>query len=246
MARFAAWLRSSGGPFLALCALTVACGAENTAGDQKQPPCEAATLLNDPISGPGTGGTGDAAIHLDKHHAERWACAFKPNDTPAKTVTGDIQGLRDKIKHVFVLMLENRSFDQYLSQLPQANIYSASDVDVATNQTNPRRDGTAVERYATDHLCLQDLNHEWLGSHVQFDNGLNDGFVVSGGKRAMAYYQQEQLKFHYFLADKFVATAISLRSWDLRGPIICFSGAGPLVGTPKMRRLTWGSSATAG
>jgi phospholipase C len=185
---------------LALAVLSAACSAENASA---QPPCEGESSLEDPVFEVGAAGASDTTPHHDAHHDERWACEFMPQAKPKNTVSGDIEGLRDNVKHVFVLMLENRSFDQFLSQLPQAKIHEASEVDVATDQTNPQRDGGAVERYPTTHLCLEDLSHEWFASHLQDDNGLNDGFVVSGGKRAMAYYAQESLQFHYFLADEF-------------------------------------------
>lgn len=156
---------------------------------EQQPPCDASRTVDDPNLAIGT-----------QNHKDRWSCTYKPGAVPEATVIGDVAGLRAKVKHVFVLMMENRSFDQFLSDLPNTGV---QDVAVASNETNPGPDGEPVARYRTEHLCLTDLSHEWLASHAQFDNGFNDGFVASGGRRAMAYYQRDQLKFHYFLAQTF-------------------------------------------
>src|SRR5689334_12632182 len=53
----------------------------------------------------------------DAHAEQRKRCEFLSGAMPEASVTGDVQGLRDRVRHVFVLMLENRSFDHYFSRL---------------------------------------------------------------------------------------------------------------------------------
>jgi len=45
----------------------------------------------------------------------------------------------------------------------------------------------------------------WRSSHIQFDNGRNDGFVESGsGPVAMGYWQRQDQPFYYSMASVFL------------------------------------------
>src|SRR3970040_1050360 len=104
-------------------------------------------------------------------------------------------------------MQENRSFDEYFSKLPE---YGVTDVDVATDQdfnydpdTNPPE---KIYRYHDPRYCVVDVNHEWNGVHIQYNNGAMDGFVSTsnpGGARTMGYYDQTDLPYYYWMAKSF-------------------------------------------
>ncbi len=136
----------------------------------------------------------------DPHEADRVACIFGKGDLPEKSVSGDIPGLRQNVRHVFVIMMENRSFDHYFGALSQ----TVPKVDGKTDETNPGPDGGTVSQYHASHLCLTDTSHEWLAAHEQFDGGKMDGFVASSGSRLpMAYYDASDIPFYYYLAENF-------------------------------------------
>jgi phospholipase C len=119
-------------------------------------------------------------------------------------------------------MRENRSFDAYLSEYqPAGQCIEAAGTDRTNFDPKSRKD---VPRKHEMRYCVKDTNHEWSASHLEFDNGKNDGFVAvnndsasnDGGARAMGFYNRDDIPFYYWLADNF---AISDRYFaSLLGP----------------------------
>lgn len=149
---------------------------------------------------------------------QRTACGYKSGSLPAET-QGESRPSGDQIPidHIVVVMMENRSFDHYFQKLPE---YGQPDVEVAPETfTNPGPDATPVAPFHDTQFCFVDTNHEWSGVHQQANGGKMDGFVTSNeswgelpvkgqlemksGKRAMAYYDQTDLPFYYWLASEF-------------------------------------------
>jgi phospholipase C len=178
----------------------------------------------------GTGGTvGDAGSDApvgpppyDVHANDRQGCTYGPGDLTTTTIGPNVPHGDTKLPfdHIVVLMMENRSFDQYFSKLPD---YGVTDVDVATGQdfnydpdTNPP---SKIFQYHESRYCILDTDHEWTAVHLQYDNGLMDGFVATnnpGGARAMGYYDDTDIPYYYWLAKTF---AISDRNFSsLLGP----------------------------
>ncbi|HUQ50043.1 MAG TPA: alkaline phosphatase family protein [Terriglobales bacterium] len=104
------------------------------------------------------------------------------------------------IKNIIFLYQENRSFDQYFSNM---NAYRVSvglpaDVDVASpTATNPNFEGTAeVGRFHMVSMCTENVSPAWNESHVQIDRDYlikpasqvtqsrMNGFVYTGAKYA--------------------------------------------------------------
>lgn len=170
----------------------------------------------------------------------RAACMYKRGALPAETlgtstpVDGDIP-----IQKVVVIVQENHSFDNYFGQFGK---FSGETVEAPpAGASNPAMVGGAMDAGAMDggeggapdagsttypythnpHLCTLDTNHEWSGSHLEYDNGNNDGFVqanegwsetglsptadpaLKSGARALYYYDQNDLPFYYDLAKNF-------------------------------------------
>jgi phospholipase C len=101
------------------------------------------------------------------------------------------------IKHVVVLMMENRSFDHFLGWLPSVN---------------PHVDGkqaglTYVDRYRvrhrTHHLEMmascgfQDPDHSYEGGRIQLNGGRCNGWLRSGRNDSLSigYYERDDLAF---------------------------------------------------
>ncbi len=111
-----------------------------------------------------------------------------PAPTPAPTPQADITS----IKHILVLLQENRSFDQYFGKLDQyrvANGYGAAgDVDgLPANASNPSPfTGTNIASFHLQTMCMENVTPDWLESHGDFNLGnlnfptgqyLGNGFV---------------------------------------------------------------------
>jgi phospholipase C len=148
----------------------------------------------------------------------RGACEFGIG-APAHETLGasDPVGAAIPIEHVIVLMMENRSFDHYFSQLPA---YGQPDVTVADSSfVNPDAAGGTVTWFKTGDYCVEDPAHGWTSVHEQYNGGKNDGFVLTNepdGARAMGYFDQADIPFYYELASTF---AISDRHFSsLLGP----------------------------
>ena len=133
------------------------------------------------------------------------ACAFRAGALPADTLpAGTPHGAAIPIDHVVVLMQENHSFDNYFGRLPALG---RRDVDgLPADAGNPDSNGMPVRAFHQDHYCTADTDHSWTGSHLEFNGGKNDGFVIQNnpdGERAISYYDQNDLPFYYALAQSF-------------------------------------------
>jgi phospholipase C len=147
--------------------------------------------------------------------------ALRPADP---TVADDMK----KIKHLVVLMMENRSFDQYLGSLSLTE--GRNDVDGLTNplMALPNRAGDrsySSYRMVNNYYGFADPPHGWDPQHLNYQDpelkGFNRGFVKQyqtqypngfdpGPPRMeappeapMGYYDKETLQVLYPLADRF-------------------------------------------
>lgn len=137
--------------------------------------------------------------------AARESCQFQVGALPQDTLgRSEPIGKQIPIDHIFVLMMENRSFDHYLSKLPE---YGVTDVTVADESfTNLDQNGKPVSWFHETKYCVEDPSHGWKGTHRQWNGGKNDGFVLDNepnGRRAMGYFDASDLPFYYALAKEF-------------------------------------------
>ena len=151
---------------------------------------------------------------------KRAACTFEAGAWPAETIGTDYRVGDDiPIKHVLVIMQENRSFDNYLGRLVADGYYQGGDftaagdglshddqVDVPpAGWSNPDGAGGTVEPHPDDAYCYG-VNHGWNDMHEQWDGGKNDGFVTENnpnGQRSFYYEDDTVIPFYYALADTF-------------------------------------------
>ncbi|HLJ60192.1 MAG TPA: alkaline phosphatase family protein [bacterium] len=122
------------------------------------------------------------------------------------------------IKHLIVLMMENRSFDYYLGAL---TLEGRTDIHGLTRPLPAVTDlaGNAVSAWQMDAasvppvLEVPDPPHGWDAAHADWNDGKNDGFVVqyqrnpststADAKTPMGYYTRATLPVLYALADRF-------------------------------------------
>ena len=149
----------------------------------------------------------------DEAAAARSACQFGTGTMPGLSLAKDATiGTDMPIDTIVVLMLENRSFDHMLQNLPA---FGQPDAEVApAGASNPDEDAamTPVPQFHQSVYCFEDTEHGWTPVHEEWDNGAMDGFVKannhsdpqgSDGKRAMGYYTEEDIPFFYSLANTF-------------------------------------------
>jgi phospholipase C len=120
------------------------------------------------------------------------------------------------IKHVVVLMQENRSFDHYFGTMPGVRGFNDPSVPKTRfYQTDAQNPDNYLLPFHADTLsssaqALPSNSHSWGPQHQSWDNGKMDGFVTAhlaadgvAGQYTMAYYQRDDIPFHWALADAF-------------------------------------------
>ncbi len=151
--------------------------------------------------------SGGAPVGNPALEEQRRSCAYGSGSTAE-----DSLGLDPKlaqaipIRHVIVMMKENRSFDHLLGKLHETR----PEVDaVPADYVNEDLEGNAVAPFHADTTCLSpDPGHQSDSMATGFDHGKMDGFVRNAaqttktdGHYVMAYYQPSDLPLYYWLAS---------------------------------------------
>jgi phospholipase C len=142
-----------------------------------------------------------------------------PGSTPQARAAGT--GTISDVKHVVVLMQENRSFDHYFGSLKgvrgfadRATVQLSGGYSVFNqpdgsgrqypwqlSNTNTWWWGTTKEELAQ---CDGSLDHSWSTQHAAWNNGKMDDWVsAKGSNRTMGYLNRSDIPFHYALADAY-------------------------------------------
>jgi phospholipase C len=129
--------------------------------------------------------------------------------------------LRSEVKHIVVLMQENRSFDTYFGTM--RGVLGFQDPGAITLPTGrsvfyqpaPNPAGYELpfhmDTTATSSACVADLSHGWTALHQGWDGGKMDNWIsaqqaadgATNGLLTMGYYDRNDIPFHYALADAF-------------------------------------------
>jgi phospholipase C len=125
-----------------------------------------------------------------------------------KIVTGTIKD----VKHIVVLMQENRSFDHYLGSLrgvrgfddPRAvTLPSGNSVFQQPNGASTLLPFRPPQPFL-GYQFVRDLPHNWSDAHNAWNGGNNDNWVAAKGSiETMTYVERADIPFHYALADAF-------------------------------------------
>ena len=121
-----------------------------------------------------------------------------------------------EIKHVVVLMQENRSFDHYFGAMPGVRGFHDPSVSkklfYQKDPSNP--DGYLLPFHAdtttTNAQQIPSSSHSWGPLHDSWDGGKMDSFVTAhlasdgvAGQYTMAYFKRDDIPFQWALADAF-------------------------------------------
>lgn len=125
------------------------------------------------------------------------------------------KGSLDDVKHVVILMQENRSFDHYYGTMAgvrgfgdRAALQLAGSRDVFHQPDPARPDGGSllpfhIDTAKVDGQDLGDLLHDWNTTHQACHGGAYDQWVAAKGERTMGYFGESDIPFHRALAQAF-------------------------------------------
>ena len=133
----------------------------------------------------------------------------------AATKPGHLTGTIADLKHVVILMQENRSFDHYFGSLwgvrgfadKQALRYPNGST-IFEQPDTARTDLGYLLPFHMDSSKVNaqnagDLDHSWDGDHSARNNGLWNNWVPAKTEQAMGYFTRADIPFQYALADAF-------------------------------------------
>jgi phospholipase C len=141
--------------------------------------------------------------------------------SPARLSSARSSAPISEIKHVVVLMQENRSFDHYFGAMPGVRGFSdRSAISGVFKQADPDNpDGYLYPFHADTHStsaqALPSTSHDWLPQHDSWNNGAMNGFVTArlnskiddydgiDAQYSMAYFKRDDVPFQWALADAF-------------------------------------------
>jgi len=144
----------------------------------------------------------DVAIPADSKAAARSACAFGQAATAATTLGIDGPTARQfPIRHVIVMMKENRSFDHLLGE----------SFGEPPTFSNPDLSGNAVLAFHLPTTCVaDDPDHQAVAMTQGLAGGAMTGFVASAaastgtdGHFVMGHYAPTDLPFYFWLASTY-------------------------------------------
>ena len=133
----------------------------------------------------------------------------------AAAVRGGHSGTMGDLKHVVILMQENRSFDHYYGTLRGVRGFSDKQIlkyqDGTTIFEQPDKTRTDLGYLLPFHMDSKkvdaqnagDLDHSWVGDHSARNNGLWNNWVAAKTEQTMGHFTRSDLPFNYALADAF-------------------------------------------
>jgi phospholipase C len=115
------------------------------------------------------------------------------------TTASPASGAPLPIKHLIIIMQENRSFDEYFGVYPGVNgIAAGVRLTLSPGSTE------TVSPYLETDANPKGGPHGWEAAHEAYDNGKMDGFVWTSGSNAMGYYDYHMLPYYWTYAANYV------------------------------------------
>jgi phospholipase C len=114
------------------------------------------------------------------------------------------------LKHVVILMQENRSFDHYFGTLRGVRGFGDKQALTWQNGNNvfqqpdtARTDLGYLLPYNLTDQTDGDLDHSWDGDHEAWNGGLWNSWVPAKTEETMGYFTRDEIPFQYAVADAF-------------------------------------------
>src|SRR6202161_3309925 len=183
-------------------------------------------------------GLGAAAAAAAGLSAAPAGAAVDGSSAAAKALPKGWSGTIADVKHVVILMQENRSFDHYFGTL--RGVRGFGDKQALTYQ-----DGTSIFQqpdpartdlghllpYQLTNQIDADLDHSWDGDHAARNGGLWNNFVPAKTEETMGYFTRDEIPFQYAVADAFT---------------ICDGYHQAIMGPTSPNRMYWWTGTSSG
>ncbi|MFJ3580815.1 phosphocholine-specific phospholipase C [Streptomyces sp. NPDC090127] len=144
------------------------------------------------------------------------AGSLLPPSLQEAIAAGPPAGGMSAVRHVVILMQENRSFDHYFGTLRGVRGFGDRNaIELPSGRPvfeQPAPLGRTVlpfpirgaaETQKKDLQYIGDLDHSWSGGAKAWHDGWMDGWVSAKTAATMAYYDRQDIPLHYELADTF-------------------------------------------
>jgi phospholipase C len=138
------------------------------------------------------------------------AASVARGSAAARTLPQGWSGTIADLKHVVILMQENRSFDHYFGTL--RGVRGFADKQALTWQNGnsifqqpdaARTDLGYLLPYNLTDQVDGDLDHSWEGDHEARNGGLWNSWVPAKTEETMGYFSRDEIPFQYAVADAF-------------------------------------------
>lgn len=103
------------------------------------------------------------------------------------------------IRHIFIIMQENRSFDHYFGTYTNVNGLPPG-IKLPLNGTAK----FASPFHLTSQVMQADPPHSWEAFHLAWSNGTNTGFANAMGTESLGYYDYHEIPYYWAYASEFV------------------------------------------
>ncbi|HEY1917425.1 MAG TPA: phospholipase C, phosphocholine-specific [Streptosporangiaceae bacterium] len=152
-------------------------------------------------------GLGAAAAGLSTGTAAASTLGGSP---AAHALPKGMNGTMADLKHVVILMQENRSFDHYFGTL--RGVRGFGDKQALTWQNGnsifqqpdaSRTDLGYLLPYKLTDQTDGDLDHSWEGDHEAWNSGLWNSWVPAKSEETMGYFTRDEIPFQFAVADAF-------------------------------------------
>jgi phospholipase C len=155
-------------------------------------------------------GLGAAAAVTAGCHRGPAAAATGGSPAASKVLPEGWSGTIADVKHVVILMQENRSFDHYFGTLRGVRGFGDKQILTYPNGTNvfqqpdkARSDLGYLLPYNLTDQVDGDLDHSWVGDHEARNGALWNNWVPAKTEETMGYFTRDEIPFQYAVADAF-------------------------------------------
>ena len=180
------------------------------------------------------------------------ALAMLPNGMAQALAARRRPASMSDVKHVVILMQENRSFDHYYGSMSGVRGFADRTAVVQPNGLDVFHQSTSgseylypyhVNTFTVDGQDDGSLDHGWTTQHDAVASGWNDAWIAAKTEPTMAYFDEADLPYHRALANTF--TICDHYHCSIQGPttpnrLFLFSGTidaagqyeGPITSNP--------------
>jgi len=138
------------------------------------------------------------------------AASVLSSSAAARALPRGWSGTIGDLKHVVILMQENRSFDHYFGTLRGVRGFGDKQILTYPGGTNifQQRDPARTDLgyllpYNLTDQTDGDLDHSWDGDHEARNGGLWNDWVPAKSEETMGYFTRTEIPFQYAVADAF-------------------------------------------